>query len=201
MENLGRALSMLHSYGDSTGLLSLNPNSLVYIKSYLNRIEQNSDIIQEITEWIDRQDLTPKHTAWVHGNIKSEDIFFNQERVSIIDFGTCGRGNPYEDLANLCTYMILFKAVPFFPWKLAREAMTSLVNGYAAEYKFDADELNKYIAQSMVRYYLKNIVMNSGITTLSGMPVRKKNVQNMVESVIRGEYRPAFPGTHSNLCS
>ncbi len=130
--------------------------------------------------------------AWIHGNIKSEDIIITGSKACFIDFGTCGAGVPYEDLVNLCTYMMLFRTVPLAPWRIARHAMSAFLRGYSAESTLNKDSLYSYITRGICRYYIKNGVLHNGIASVSGMPVLKSRMERLVMQLLQEDYEAAF---------
>ena len=192
MENLGATIGLLHSYESPSDMQSISPTIISYLEKYLKHIKEDNLILDRINKHVLSTNLKRQHQTWIHGNIKSEDIFFSGSKVSIIDFGTFGKGSPYEDLTNLCTYLILFRTVPTFPWKTPRIAMNSLLNGYLLRRNIDREELLAYVRLGIFRYYLKNSVMHKGIPTLSGMPVSKKRLEKLVFQLLDGNYRSAF---------
>jgi hypothetical protein len=115
-------------------------------------------------------------------------------KACFIDFGTCGAGVPYEDLTNLCTYMMLFRTVPLFPWRLARHAMSAFLQGYAAESALSKNYLYNYITRGICRYYIKNAVLHNGIASISGMPVLKSHLERLVMQLLQEDYAAAFDG-------
>ena len=179
MENLGRCLGRFHTYNDPTGIRVLSPDTLSYLRTYLSDIKESDLLVEKITNWVNEQDESCGATAWIHGNIKSEDIFMADSKVCFIDFGTCGEGVPYEDLTNLCTYLMLFRTVPLFPWRIARHAMSAFLQGYAAESSLDKSSLYNYITRGICRYHIKNTVIHDGIASISGMLVLKPRRQSV----------------------
>lgn len=194
MENLGRCLGRFHTYNDPTGITALSPDTLSYLRTYLSNIKAPDLLVEKIANWVDEQGGSCVATAWIHGNIKSEDILIADSKACFIDFGTCGAGVPYEDLTNLCTYMMLFRTVPFVPWRIARYAMSAFLRGYAAESTLDKDILYNYITRGICRYYIKNLVLHNGIASVSGMPVLKAHLECLVMQLLQEDYVEAFDG-------
>ena len=194
MENLGRCLGRFHTYNDPAGLRVLSPDTLSYLRTYLSDIKEPDLLVENIANWVNEQDDSCGVIAWIHGNVKSEDILIADSKVCFIDFGTCGAGVPYEDLTNLCTYMMLFRTVPFVPWRIARHAMSAFLRGYAAESLLNKDDLFNYIARGIYRYYIKNAVLHDGIASISGMPVLKSRLEHLVMQLLQEEYEAAFEG-------
>lgn len=194
MKSLGKVIGTLHSYGEPTGLTVLSPSNLSYLLDYLEKIDDSTNTIKRVADWVNKQETERESSAWIHGNIKSEDIFIAGEKISLIDFGTCGMGIPYEDLSNLCAFMLLLKSVPFFPWRKAREAMNALLEGYGSAFHYDKPELRRYITQGVMRYYLKNIVLHKGIASLNRMPVLRSRVDELVLQLLDGHYTQSFEG-------
>ena len=194
MENLGRCLGRLHTYKGKAGLTVLSPDSLSYLRTYLSGIKEPGGLVEYIAKWVNEQDESCRVTAWIHGNIKSEDIFIADGKACFIDFGTCGAGVPYEDLTNLCTYMMLFRTVPLVPWRIARLAMSAFLRGYIKESFLNKDSLYNYITRGIFRYYLKNVVLHAGIASVSGMPVQKSRLERLVKQLLQEDYEAAFDG-------
>jgi Ser/Thr protein kinase RdoA (MazF antagonist) len=194
MENLGRCLGRFHTYKDPAGLMVLSPDTLFYLRTYLGNIKQPDLLVGKIANWVSRQNDSCGVTAWIHGNVKSEDIFMVGNKACFIDFGTCGAGVPYEDLTNLCTYMMLFRTVPLFPWRVARHAMSAILQGYAAEYSLEKDFLYNYITRGICRYYIKNTVLHNGIASVSGFPVQKSRLERLLVQLLQEDYVAAFDG-------
>jgi Ser/Thr protein kinase RdoA (MazF antagonist) len=194
MENLGRCLGRLHTYHDPEGLRVLSPDTLSYLRTYLGNIKESGLLVEKIADWVNRQDDSCGVTAWIHGNVKSEDILMVDNKACFIDFGTCGAGVPYEDLTNLCTYIMLFRTVPLFPWRVARHAMSAILRGYAAEFSLDKDCLYNYITRGICRYYIKNAVLHNGIASVSGFPVQKPRLERLVMQLLQEDYEAAFDG-------
>jgi Ser/Thr protein kinase RdoA (MazF antagonist) len=192
MENLGRCLGRLHTYNDPTGLRVLNPDTLSYLRTYLRDIKEPDSLVENIENWVNEQDDYSGVTAWIHGNVKSEDILIADSKACFIDFGTCGAGVPYEDLTNLCTYMMLFRTVPLVPWRIARHAMSAFLRGYAAESPLNRDSLYNYITRGICRYHIKNAVLHNGIASISGMPVLKSRLERLVMQLLQQDYEAAF---------
>ena len=101
---------------------------------------------------------------------------------------------PYEDLTNLCVYMMLFRTVPCFPWRMPRMAMSMLLGGYVSENSLNHEELMAYLSLGIMRYYMKNSVMHDGISTLSGMPISKARLERLVLQILHKDYDEAFDG-------
>jgi Ser/Thr protein kinase RdoA (MazF antagonist) len=194
MENLGRCLGRFHTYNDPTGLTVLSPDTLSYLRTYLGNIKQPGLLVGKIADWVSRQNDSCGVTAWIHGNVKSEDIFMVGNKACFIDFGTCGAGVPYEDLTNLCTYMMLFRTVPLFPWRVAQHAMSAILQGYAAESSLEKDFLYNYITRGICRYYIKNTVLHNGIASVSGFPVQKSRLERLLVQLLQEDYVAAFDG-------
>lgn len=195
LDNIGRSLGRLHSYTDHTELLSLSPSTLSHIQNYLNTIEQTDSLKDKIAEWVRTHILIDETVAWIHGNIKSEDILITDEKVCFIDYGTCGLGSPYEDLTNLCTYLTLFRTVPLFPWKSARVAMTAILSGYESEKGYDKNTLAKYISMGIFRYYLNNHLAHHGFASISGFPVSTTRLKGLVLELLDDDYDHALGWT------
>jgi len=194
MENLGRCLGRFHTYNDPAGLRVLSPDTLSYLRTYMGNIKQPDLLVGKIADWVNRQDDSCGVTAWIHGNVKSEDILMADNKACFIDFGTCGEGVPYEDLTNLCTYMMLFRTVPLFPWRVARHAMSAFLQGYAAEFSLEKDCLYNYITRGICRYYIKNTVLHNGIASVSGFPVQKSRLERLLVQLLQEDYVAAFDG-------
>ena len=194
MENLGRCLGRFHTYNDPAGLRVLSPDTLSYLRTYLSDIKEPGLLVENIANWVNEQDDSCGVTAWIHGNVKSEDILMADNKACFIDFGTCGAGLPYEDLTNLCTYMMLFRTVPLFPWRLARHAMSAILQGYAAESSLDKDCLYNYITRGICRYYIKNAVFHNGVASVSGFPVQKLRLERLLVQLLQEDYEAAFDG-------
>ena len=194
MENLGRCLGRLHTYKDPEGLAALSPDTLSYLKTYLHNLKSPDLLTEKVEKWVNDQDESCGVTAWIHGNVKSEDILMKDGKTCFIDFGTCGAGAPYEDLTNLCSYMMLFRAVPLFPWRIARHAMSAFLRGYTTESAFNKDNLYNYITRGICRYHLKNTVLHNGVASLSGMPVLKSRLERLVKQLLQEENEAAFEG-------
>ena len=194
MENLGRCLGKFHGYSDPTGLRVLSPDTLTYLRTYLGDIRKPDSVVEHIANWVNEQDDCHDVTAWIHGNVKSEDILMAGSKACFIDFGTCGTGVPYEDLTNLCTYMMLFRTVPLVPWRIARYAMSAFLRGYASESPLNKDRLYNYVTRGICRYHIKNSVLHDGITSISGMPVLKSRLQHLVMQLLQQDYEAAFDG-------
>ncbi len=194
MQNLGRCFGRLHSYNDSPEIKALNPSTLSYIHCYLDELKESNTIVDKIALWVEMQPIMAESTGWIHGNIKSEDILISNHKVTLLDFGTCGIGEPYEDLINICTYMLLLQTVPLFPWRVARHAMSALFDGYAKEYHYDRSILIRYLTQGIFRYYIKNVVMENGVASLSRMPVLRSRIDGLVLQLLDKNYKSAFEG-------
>lgn len=192
MENLGRCLGRLHTYRDPAGLRVLSPDTLSYLRTYLVDIKAPDLLVENIANWVNEQDDSCGATAWIHGNIKSEDILMAGSKACFIDLGTCGAGVPYEDLTNLCTYMMLFRTVPLAPWRIARYALSAFLRGYRAESPLNEECLYNYITRGICRYYIKNAVLHSGMVSLSGMPVLKSRLERLVRQLLQEHYEAAF---------
>ena len=194
MENLGRCLGRFHTYNDPAGLRVLSPDTLSYLKTYMGNIKQPDLLTGKIADWVSRQNDSCGVTAWIHGNVKSEDIFMVDNKACFIDFGTCGVGVPYEDLTSLCTYMMLFRTVPLFPWRAARHAMSAFLQGYAAESFLEKDCLYNYITRGICRYYINNTVLHNGIASVSGFPVQRSRLERLLVQLLQEDYVAAFEG-------
>lgn len=192
MENLGRCLGRFHTYNDPAGLRVLSPDTLSYLRTYLSDIKEPDLLVENIANWVNEQDNSCEVTAWIHGNVKSEDILMADSKACFIDFGTCGAGIPYEDLTNLCTYMMLFRTVPLVPWRIARHAMSAFLRGYAAESPLNNDSLYNYVTRGICRYHIKNTVLHDGIASISGMPVLKSRLERLVMQLLQQDYEAAF---------
>ncbi|MGV7235514.1 MAG: phosphotransferase family protein [Nitrosomonadaceae bacterium] len=189
LNNIGRSIGRLHSYTDHAGLPVLSPSTSSYVQNHLSAIKQTDILKNKISEWTSAHIPIDEPVTWIHGNIKSEDLLITNRKVCFIDFGTCGSGSPYEDLINLCTYLVLFKTVPLFPWKLARKAMSAILSGYSHERNYDKNILAKYISMGIFRYYLKNHLEHNGFSSISGFPVSTARLKRLVLELLNSDYK------------
>jgi len=194
MTNIGRSIGRLHSYKISPELQALNPTNLHYIKSYISELKETNSIIDKILYWIEINPTNSDSIGWIHGNIKSEDIIISNNKITLIDFGTCGSGESYEDLTNLCAYMWLLRSVPLFPWRMAQHSMSALFQGYANERRYDNESIATHICYGIFRYYIKNVVMENRIATLSKMPIYRSRMNHLILNLLEGDHQVAFQG-------
>lgn len=194
MTNIGRSIGRLHSYNIPPKIQVLNPTNLHYIRSYISELKETNSIIDKIIEWIDTHPTKSDSIGWIHGNIKSEDIIISNNTITLIDFGTCGSGESFEDLTNLCAYMWLLRSVPLFPWRTAQHAMSVLFQGYGNERRYDKESLATHICYGIFRYYIKNVVMGNSIATLSKMPISQARINHLILNLLEGDHQNSFQG-------
>jgi len=136
----------------------------------------------------------PETRTWIQGNVKSADIRLFRGKAALFDFGTCGLGVPYEDLAGLCAQLLLFRAALLFPWWLPRRAMSFLLGGYGEEFEYDRGELLDYLARGVFRYYLKNVLQSAWKARISGIPLIRGRVEYLIRQMADGEWSDALHG-------
>lgn len=189
-EHLGYVLGRMHNFSGGSDLWA-TADSLRLLRRDLESVSASHPIAERISAWIDCD--PPSERSWIHGNIKSRDIFMSKQGVCIIDFESCGQGSPYEDLAGLFSHMILLRALPIFPWRRARQAMTAMLNGYRGERPVDRRSLCYYITLRVCRYYVTNAILRHP-PSLVGVPIVGRKLTTMIECLLNEELEFALEG-------
>lgn len=149
---------------------------------------------QEIARW--RQAFTPFATeeTFVHGNCTYRNIFVHGRQVGMIDFETSGRGSLYNDLARVCSDVILTRTALFFPWKRAFRALAALLEGYKSVYAYQPEYLLNYIALYIFDRYIQVYCIKKERETIAGIPVSRGKVHRLIDGLLEGDASSVFAG-------
>jgi hypothetical protein len=138
-------------------------------------------------------DLAPP--SFIYGNFSVRNVLVDGGRFCFIDFENCGAGNSYEDVATMCSELILMRAVAIVPWARVLAVLASFLNGYAAVRRYDPAILNQHIAVQLCQYYMSAFLglARHRSTRIAGLPVIRERVERLITAFIRDDGGGVLP--------
>lgn len=190
----GRVLGEFHRAGANYPARPLASGLANTLERRLAKAERLDARGQEIARW--RQTRAPfaAEESFVHGNCTYRNIFVHGDQAGLIDFETSGRGSLYNDLARVCSDVLLTRTALFFPWKRAFSALAALLEGYKSAYSYQPEHLLNYIALYIFDRYIQVYGIKKERETVSGVPVSRGKVHRLIDSLLEGDAASVFGG-------
>lgn len=158
----------------------------------LSKVKSLDMMGEKISRWFgDGIDVDGDHTI-VHGNCTFRNILVNGYDLSIIDFETCGSGSRYNDLARMCSDIILCRTAIAFPWKRAYRALAAFLKGYGEIFPVEREQLLKYIALYIFDRYIQVYQIKKKKESISGIPVSASRLKGLHQQLLAEDFDGVF---------
>jgi aminoglycoside phosphotransferase len=189
----GHSLGALHKAGkdfEARPIRSGLPNTL---QGRLEKAGEKLDLTGEkIAEWYERNAPFDSKDTFIHGNCTYRNILVQGSTVSILDFETCGRGARYNDLARMCSDIILCRTALVFPWKYAYTMLSAFLQGYREVYPYDPDSIFNYVALYVFDRYVQVYCIKKERESISGIPVVRSRLSRLLENLLQHDVDSVF---------
>ncbi|MBA7479542.1 hypothetical protein ES707_14976 [subsurface metagenome] len=128
---LGAMLGLLHN------CCSYDTSSPIYyrISAKLSSVPdaaQGDVVFSEGLSAFDEHSKPNAEVSWVHGNLRTDNILFTNNNITLIDMENAGAGDAMEDMGSLLAFIIMFGRFPFFPKRFLRSVITAILTGYCS---------------------------------------------------------------------
>lgn len=189
----GHVLGVLHKAGkdfEARPVKSGLPNTLQ------GRLEKAGEKLdrkgKEIALWYEKNIPFESEDTFIHGNCTYRNIFVQDSTVCFLDFETCGTGSRYNDLARVCSDIILCRTALVFPWKRAYTTLSALLQGYREVYPYDLDNLFNYVALYIFDRYVQGYCIKNERESIAGIPVVRSRLDVLLNSLLQHDVKSVF---------
>jgi len=157
-ERLGEQLGTLHGVpppGDLPPVLEPVASRLELLASRTGRDET---LASGLAAW-QRARQPAALDAWVHGNLRGDNVLLAGDRVVLIDLERAGSGDPMGDLGRFVAFMLMFRRLPLYPRGLWREMLASLLSGYRSRSRLVPEALATAVLGEVLFLYGREYVL------------------------------------------
>ena len=168
----------------------------VSLRKAIDKITASDAISRSILQWVERHHELTVNPVFVHGNLRLDNVIVHEGKICLIDFENCGYGPPYNDLCWICCLILLTRAMPLFPWKRARLALNSFLEGYRSVSNYDGEILLQYITMCLCEFYIGTYFSGHITAKIAGIPVSRKRFQQLVIAILEGNINPVLAGVN-----
>ena len=168
----------------------------VSLRKALDKITASDATSRSILQWAERHRQLTVNPVFVHGNLRLDNVIVHEGKICLIDFENCGYGPPYNDLCWICCLILLTRAMHLFPWKRARLALNSFLEGYRSVSNYDGEILLQYITMCLCEFYIGTYFSGHIKAKIAGIPVNRKRFQQLVIAMLEGDINPVLAGVN-----
>jgi hypothetical protein len=191
---LGTLLATLHSVARlPADAPHAEKREFAILAKHMRRVSSPDALTRAIEAWYGSHALPDEGAAFVHGNLRLDNVFRDGARIGFLDFEHCGSGSPYQDLARPMVYLLQAAAVSAF----ARRRVAGCAKAYLAAYHqvhpYDLRTLNAFVSARLNRYYLEARKKGRLAGRLAGVPVPRSSVARLTTTVLRDGIEAVFP--------
>jgi len=155
-EKLGRLLAALHSCGAAHR--SPIHYGLEAKLSFVNDKLGQDKALDEAWKVFRQFFQGSSHSAWIHGNLRTDNILFVHGDVALIDLENSGAGDPMEDMGRLIAFLIMFRRFTIFPRRFWETMLDELIKGYGIAAIKSAPRLLACVLGEMLVVYGRDYV-------------------------------------------
>ncbi len=140
----------------------------------LNEVRASDPMCEEIAAWYGTHVRPDQGAAFVHGNMRLDNVLKGGTSLGFVDFEHSGSGSLYQDLSRPVSQLLLTRTTIAFPHERATRCLAAFLKQYGSVQQFDAAELGDYVGSRFAHYYLgtQGRGMIAGYT--AGVPVAEK---------------------------
>ncbi len=187
----GTMLGQFHKNGQGIDLPEVRRLDFI-LQRRIEKVKSLDKTGEKIARWLEENRSTDDQHTIVHGNCTFRNILVDGNRLSLIDFETCGSGSRYNDLARMCSDIILCRTAIAFPWKRAYVALAAFQKGYSEMFPFDREQLLKFIAYYIFDRYIQVYGIKRKKESISGIPVSRAKLNRLHERLLTGDTEGVF---------
>lgn len=183
---LGRLLATLHAHAQ------LPPNApeatkrpFATLRKRLDLVTSRDAIVDAIDTWYETHHQSDQGRAFVHGNMRLDNVLREGARIGFVDFEHCGSGQFYQDLARPVTHLLQVRAVIAFPLGRVTRCLNAYLREYRSIHPYDPQQLNRFVGARLSRYYLETQKGGVLSTRIGGLPVSRSKLNRMTVAVLR----------------
>ncbi len=148
---------------------------------------------EKIAIWFAQNQSPETEQTLIHGNCTFRNVLVQQDTVSLLDFETAGRGSRYNDLARMCSDILLTRVAMAFPWKRAYQALREFLAGYHPLFPLSGETLLHYLALYICDRYVQVYCVKKSKETISGIPVSGTRLNWLIQRLLEGDGAAVFP--------
>ncbi|NOT26782.1 MAG: phosphotransferase [Acidobacteria bacterium] len=192
---LGSLLATLHANA------RLPPNApeatkrpFATLRTRLDRVTSRDAVVDAIAAWYDAHRQPDQGGAFIHGNMRLDNVLRDGARIGFVDFEHCGSGQFYQDLARPVTHLLQVRAVIAFPQGRATRCLNAYLREYRAIHPYDPQQLNRFVGARLSRYYLETQKGGVLSTRIGGLPVARPKLSRMTIAVLQSGIESVVPG-------
>ncbi|MFH1920436.1 MAG: phosphotransferase [Planctomycetota bacterium] len=184
--NLGRVLALLHGRHVQANVFMNRPVSSG-LHGALEKVTRSDQVCELIRRHFGQPVAPIVEQGLSHGNLHLQNVIAAGRQVSIIDFENCGRGSIYADLSLVCAQLTYTTATVHVRSRRLAACKTAFLAGYREHRDYDPVVLNQATVARVAHYYLDAFCGNKGRPTIGGIPVSRRRVRRLVETLLRAD--------------
>lgn len=149
---------------------------------------------QKVADWFGKNRPFETEQTFIHGNCTFRNVLVQSNTISLLDFETAGRGSRYNDLARMCSDLLLTRVAVAFPWKRAYLALREFLAGYHPVFPVSGETLLRHLALYVFDRYVQVYCVKKSKETISGIPVSGTRLNWLIQRLLEGDGAAVFDG-------
>ena len=197
-QHAGRLLALFHKKGAAVEAPPIRSRMDDKLNRRLAKAKKLDSTGEKIAKWFEKNEPFETDQTFVHANCTFRNVLVQEKTISLLDFETAGRGSRYNDLARMCSDLILTRAAAAFPWKRADKALATFLSAYQNEFPVDAEALTRHVALYVFERYVQVYCVKKEKESIAGIPLSKSKLNWLHKRLLENDSRAIF-GNSVNL--
>lgn len=191
-QHTGRLLALFHKDGASVEAPPIRARLDDKLRRRFAKAKKLDATGEKIAKWFEKNGPFETDQTFVHANCTFRNVLVQEKTISLLDFETAGKGSRYNDLARMCSDLVLTRAAAAFPWKRANEALSAFLAAYQSVFPVDAESLTRHVALYIFERYVQVYCVKKEKESIAGIPLSKSKLNWLHKRLLENDSRAIF---------
>ena len=151
--------------------------------------DRRDETAHAVLEWSQAARGGAENHAFIHGNLRLDNLLVSGSRIGFVDFENCGSGPRYQDASRPITQLLLLRASIAAPPARIDGLLASFLAGYRMSQPYDIIALGDWVAVRLARYYLESL-RRARPGLIGGLPVVRSRLAALTTRLMREGFEP-----------
>lgn len=190
--DFGEMLALFHKNGVSAEAPTISKALDQKLADRIKKAKKLDETGQKIEKWLATHSPVDPQPTLIHGNCTFRNVLVHNSRVHLLDYETCGTGSRYNDLARICSDILLTRTALIFPWRRAYRLLDVFLQRYHAVHPIDKSLLLQFTGLYLFERYIQVYLVKKSSESIAGMPVSKAALRRLLDSLIVDNIEDVF---------
>ncbi|MCB0263384.1 MAG: phosphotransferase [Calditrichia bacterium] len=182
--DFGEMLALFHKNGISANAPTISKSLHQKLTDRLKKAKKLDETGKKIEKWLATHSPVDPQPTLIHGNCTFRNVLVHNHRVHLLDYETCGTGSRYNDLARMCSDILLTRTALIFPWRRAYRLLDVFLQRYHDVYPIEKSLLMQFVSLYLFERYVQVYLVKKSSESIAGMPVSKAALRRLLDSLI-----------------